>query len=92
MGLKIDQNFVKMANDSRDYAAIVQAIVTLAKNFGLSLVAEGIETTEQLALLLGMECDMGQGYYFAKPLDNSSASTYLQKRFATQILPVRKAG
>ena len=59
-GLKIDQSFVKSAGQNRDYAAIVHAIVTLAKNLGMSLVAEGIETAEQLALLQAMECDKGR--------------------------------
>jgi EAL domain-containing protein (putative c-di-GMP-specific phosphodiesterase class I) len=90
-GLKIDQNFVKRAGESRDYAAIVQAIVVLARNLGMSLVAEGIETPEQLALLLAMECDKGQGYYFARPMDAAAAGEYI-RREGNSVLGVRKAG
>jgi EAL domain-containing protein (putative c-di-GMP-specific phosphodiesterase class I) len=90
-GLKIDQNFVKRASESRDYAAIVQAIVVLARNLGMSLVAEGIETPEQLALLLAMECDKGQGYYFARPMDAAAAEDYIRRQ-ANSVFTVRKAG
>jgi diguanylate cyclase (GGDEF)-like protein len=91
-GLKIDQSFVKSAGQNRDYAAIVHAIVTLARNLGMSLVAEGIETADQLALLQAMECDKGQGFYFSKPLDASAAKDYLQSRDVAQAHPLRAAG
>ena len=90
-GLKIDQSFVRRAGESRDYAAIVQAIVVLARNLGMSLVAEGIETPEQLALLLAMECDKGQGFYFAKPMDAAAAGEYIRRQGNTAFA-VRKAG
>jgi len=91
-GLKIDQNFVKSAGENRDYAAIVHAIVTLAKNLGLSLVAEGIETADQLALLLAMDCGEGQGYYFSKPLEASGVLEYLRGQKIAQVVPIRAAG
>jgi diguanylate cyclase (GGDEF)-like protein len=91
-GLKIDQHFVKRASENRDYAAIVHAIVGLARNLGMSLVAEGIETSEQLALLLAMECGKGQGYYFSKPLDPESAQEYIRKHTSDSEPELRKAG
>jgi diguanylate cyclase len=91
-GLKIDQNFVKSAGENRDYAAIVHAIVTLAKNLGMSLVAEGIETADQLALLLAMDCDEGQGYHFSKPLEASAVLEYLRGQKIAQPVPIRVAG
>jgi diguanylate cyclase len=91
-GLKIDQNFVKSASENRDYAAIVHAIVSLAKNLGMSLVAEGIETADQLALLLAMDCDEGQGFYFSKPLEASAALEYLRGQKMAQHKPIRAAG
>jgi diguanylate cyclase (GGDEF)-like protein len=91
-GLKIDQNFVKSAAENRDYAAIVHAIVTLAKNLGMSLVAEGIETAEQLALLQAMDCDEGQGFYFSKPLEASVVGEYLASHEIAEVAEVRAAG
>jgi diguanylate cyclase (GGDEF)-like protein len=91
-GLKIDQNFVKSAGENRDYAAIVHAIVSLAKNLGMSLVAEGIETADQLALLQAMDCGQGQGFYFSKPLEASAALEYLRNQRVAQSPRIRAAG
>ena len=91
-GLKIDQSFVKSAGENRDYAAIVHAIVTLARNLGMSLVAEGIETPEQVVLLQAMECENGQGFYFSKPLDAAAAQDHLRKQELAENRPIRAAG
>jgi diguanylate cyclase (GGDEF)-like protein len=90
-GLKIDQNFVKSAGENRDYAAIVNAIVTLAKNLGMSLVAEGIETADQLALLQAMNCDQGQGFFFSKPLEASAVPEYLESHRIAETSLIRAA-
>jgi diguanylate cyclase (GGDEF)-like protein len=65
--LKLDQSFVKGATTDPDDAALVMAIVTLAHNLRLKVVAEGVETEEQLAFLRLLRCDEGQGYLFGKP-------------------------
>ncbi len=67
-GLKIDRAFVGNLARRRDYPAVVQAIVALAHNLNMHVVAEGIETRNQLVQLQTLECDAGQGYFFAKPL------------------------
>ena len=82
--LKIDQAFVKTIKRNRDYAAVVQAITTLAHNLDVRVVAEGIETSDQLAQLIALDCDFGQGYYFAKPLDHESAETFLKSQHVWQ--------
>jgi len=66
--VKLDQSFVKGANVDPDDAALVMAIVTLAHNLRLKVIAEGIETAEQLAFLRLLRCDEGQGYLFGKPM------------------------
>lgn len=75
--LKIDQSFVNTMRNNRDYTAIVQAITTLAHNLGAMVVAEGIETPEQLAQLLDLDCDFGQGYYFARPMRGQDTQAFL---------------
>jgi diguanylate cyclase (GGDEF)-like protein len=71
--LKIDRSFVDTIGANRDYAAVVAAITTLAHNLQARVTAEGIETASQLAQLIALECDYGQGYYFAKPLSADDA-------------------
>jgi len=67
--LKIDKSFVDGLPEDKDDAAIVTSIVSIASNLGLSVVAEGVETLEQLEFLRGLNCCEGfQGYYFARPL------------------------
>ncbi len=66
--LKVDQSFVRDLDQNADDAAIVRAVIALAKNLNLKTVAEGVETEQQLIFLIGLQCDEYQGYYFSKPL------------------------
>jgi EAL domain-containing protein (putative c-di-GMP-specific phosphodiesterase class I) len=66
--IKIDRSFVKTLGSDKSAAAIVRAITTLASCLGMSTIAEGVETKEQLAELLSLGCDEAQGYYFSKPM------------------------
>jgi diguanylate cyclase (GGDEF)-like protein len=75
--LKIDRAFVRdMAVDAND-AAIVRAIVGVAKSLGLGLVAEGIETAEQLECLRKLDCECGQGFYFSPPVSAEACRAML---------------
>ncbi|MCH7727989.1 MAG: EAL domain-containing protein, partial [Planctomycetes bacterium] len=65
--LKIDRSFISDAGQNEQDWHIVRTIVGLARNLGMKVVAEGVETTEQLARLQALRCDCGQGYLFAKP-------------------------
>jgi diguanylate cyclase (GGDEF)-like protein len=77
--LKIDRAFVRdMAVDAND-AAIVSAIVGIAKSLGLHLVAEGIESAEQLDCLRRLGCEAGQGFYFSPPVPADNCSLMLEK-------------
>jgi diguanylate cyclase (GGDEF)-like protein len=84
--LKIDRSFVSRLSAGQSQQ-IVETIVTLAHSFGMDVVAEGIETVEQLEKLHSLGCERGQGYLFSKPLD-SQAATQLLSNNAT-MLPVR---
>jgi EAL domain-containing protein (putative c-di-GMP-specific phosphodiesterase class I) len=75
--LKVDRSFVAMINSKGGNDEIVSAIVTLARNLGLRVVAEGIETESQLEKLKALECDGGQGYLFAEPMSFEKLRRYL---------------
>ncbi|TAN66273.1 MAG: response regulator [Methylobacter sp.] len=81
--LKIDQSFVRDMLVDKGDKAIVQAIIVLAKTFGLSTVAEGIETMEQFDALLVMGCEFGQGYAIASPM-SAAAFVAENRRFLMQ--------
>ena len=76
--LKIDRSFVRDLSDNEDYAVIVQTIINLAKNLNIQLVAEGIETSEQVEFLLSRDCGIGQGYLFSRPVPADEITQLLQ--------------
>ena len=69
--LKIDQGFVAGLPEDNDDVAIVRAVIALAQNMGLQVHAEGIEQVEQAQFLLDFNCDLGQGYWFGRPMPAS---------------------
>lgn len=75
--LKIDQSFMGLGKES---VAIVRTIVTLAHNLGKQVIAEGVETPGQVALLRSLHCEYGQGYFFSKPIDGKAAGHLLAAR------------
>lgn len=77
-GLKIDKSFIDNLSTRRDYAAVVNAIIALARNLNMKLIAEGIETAEQVAMLQAFECDYAQGYYFDRPRDKAGAEQFIR--------------
>ena len=66
--LKIDKSFIDDLPDDKDDVAITKAIIALAESLGLDLIAEGVETKEQLEFLVSKGCNIIQGYYYSKPL------------------------
>ena len=77
--LKIDQSFVREMLTDADNAAIVRAIVAMATSLRLDLIAEGVETTDQLAFLRGLGCHVYQGFLFARALPAAAATQLLAK-------------
>jgi EAL domain-containing protein (putative c-di-GMP-specific phosphodiesterase class I) len=71
--LKIDRSFVSALTEKPEDAVLIAGIISLAHDLGLRVVAEGVETAEQLRLLHELGCDLVQGYYFARPLPPAEA-------------------
>ncbi|TWT25900.1 EAL domain-containing protein [Planomicrobium sp. CPCC 101110] len=66
--LKIDKSFIQDVVEDNDNAAITNTIITLAQNLNLNVIAEGVETAEQLEFLLSKNCTIMQGYFFSRPI------------------------
>ena len=82
--LKIDQSFIADL-DTADGAAIVDAILALAKTLKLRVIAEGIENEDQLSYLVKHDCGFLQGFYFSRPIYPEDVPNMLQENFSTQI-------
>jgi EAL domain-containing protein (putative c-di-GMP-specific phosphodiesterase class I) len=78
--LKIDRAFIRDLGQDADSAAIVRAIVALGHGLNMRIVAEGVETEVQLAMLRELGCDEFQGYLFARPLDAPAVTALLGGR------------
>jgi diguanylate cyclase (GGDEF)-like protein/PAS domain S-box-containing protein len=83
--LKIDRSFVtRMGMDNQigegniDPIEIVKSIITLSHNLGIDVIAEGVETSEQMCQLQDLQCEYGQGFFFSKPIDKHEATILLQ--------------
>ncbi len=77
--LKIDRSFVMRMADSEENHEIVRTIIKLAQNLKMKVIAEGIETADQLAQLKHLNCEYGQGYFFSKPLEAEKAKLFIEK-------------
>lgn len=66
--IKIDKSFIQEIEKGEDALSVVRSVIQLSANLGLVVVAEGVENAEHLRLLRELECDMGQGYYFSRPV------------------------
>nr|ACN58810.1 GGDEF family protein [uncultured bacterium BLR9] len=81
--LKIDRSFVTDVTTRTDNAAIVSAIIGMGKSLNLNVIAEGVETQEQLALLRSHCCAEGQGYYFSRPVSVPAVAELLNTELRT---------
>ncbi len=75
--IKIDQSFVRELTLDNDDAEIVSSMLAMAHGLGLEVVAEGVETKEQLEFLAARDCEEIQGYYFSRPLDPEAFTAFL---------------
>ena len=82
--LKIDRAFISRMDTDADNRAIVRTILALAHNLGLTVVAEGAETLEEVNELLALDCEYAQGYFFSRPVDEASAAHLLRTGYCSQ--------
>ncbi|MCU0527065.1 MAG: EAL domain-containing protein [Elainella sp. Prado103] len=77
--VKIDQSFISQMSSDLESAEIVRAIVSLAHNLGMNVVAEGVEQAEQIRQLRALGAEYGQGFFFAKPLDCEEVESLMRR-------------
>ena len=84
--LKIDRSFVSLIDQDQDALVITESIIDLGKRLGLTVVAEGIETAAQHAILVEAGCAEGQGYFISRPLTAAAFSAWMCERSQTHAM------
>jgi EAL domain-containing protein (putative c-di-GMP-specific phosphodiesterase class I) len=78
--LKIDRSFVQGVSDSPEDAAIVQAVISMGQALGVNVVAEGVESEDQSAVLQDLGCRLAQGFLFSRPVPASALPEMVSRR------------
>lgn len=86
--IKIDRSFINELHRSSTSTALIDAVVNLSKALGAYTVAEGIEYSDQAALLRKLGCDRGQGFYFCRPLSSAAITSLLKERLSDEVEPL----
>ncbi|MES9853224.1 MAG: EAL domain-containing protein [Candidatus Thiodiazotropha sp. L084R] len=84
--LKIDQSFIKDLPHDKDNRALTETIVLMGKKFGMSIIAEGVETNDQAEFISKLDINYAQGFFYAKPMKKNSFSEYLTTSRENPIL------
>ena len=82
--IKVDRSFTAGLGESDSDGAVVSAVLSLARSLGLTAIAEGVETAGQLALLRGLGCEVGQGFYFSHPQPPADVAQVLSQGLGDQ--------
>ena len=86
--LKIDQSFIRQITATPDETPIVTAVISMGQSLNLRVVAEGVETQEELAFLQAHQCDEAQGYYFSRPVLPKQFARLLETGISETVLPL----
>ena len=81
--MKIDGSFISSINVNLENQRIVRAFLALAHGLDLSVIAEGVETAEDLDFLQSVNCEMGQGYHFARPMSGQDVEWMLETKWSS---------
>ena len=87
--IKIDSTFIENMKTGNNHSEIVRSIVTLARSLGMSAIAEGVESQDQMAQLQALECAYGQGFYISRPAPGSVGQEILRQSQSTGKLDLR---
>ena len=87
--LKIDRSFISQLQNNKEGETLIHTLVQLGKALSLETFAEGIEDQHELSLLQDEDCDTGQGYLFARPLDADATEAFLQNWAQSNTIPAR---
>jgi EAL domain-containing protein (putative c-di-GMP-specific phosphodiesterase class I) len=90
--LKIDKSFIRDVGEEASDTAIVSAVILLAHELGMKVVAEGVETSDQATLLEAIGCDMLQGYFYSAPLCATDFLQYIRSSYPDFLQPSKKNG
>jgi len=82
--VKLDQSFVRSCASHNENAAIIAAVLLMARSLGIRAVAEGVETLDELSFLRDRDCDEAQGFYFSRPVP---AETFAELAATTYCVP-----
>ena len=82
--LKIDRSFISRIGGMHNDSPIVGSIISLAKELGMGIIAEGVETDQQAKQLMALDCPHAQGYLFSRPLAVADAHAFLTKQLAEE--------
>lgn len=88
--LKIDRSFISSSQNEEQNKEIVQTIITLARSLGMKVIAEGVETAEQLEQLKTLNCEGAQGYYFSKPMCFAETKEFVENANDNVSIPFEK--
>jgi len=81
--LKIDRSFISgTGGDSKDSYHIIRSVMSMARNLGITVIAEGVENEDQAELLRGLSCENAQGYHYSRPLSAQDAESFILDNFA----------
>jgi EAL domain-containing protein (putative c-di-GMP-specific phosphodiesterase class I) len=84
--LKVDQSFVRQITSAPNQTSIVSAIISMAQSLKMKVVAEGVETAEELGFLQQKSCDEAQGYYFSRPVPPDQFAALLVRQVLSHNL------
>ncbi|HEY5307997.1 MAG TPA: EAL domain-containing protein, partial [Casimicrobiaceae bacterium] len=90
--IKIDRSFIDGVDKSPTAATLASTMIAMAHTLGKVVVAEGVETAEQLEFLRSRNCDIAQGYYLSRPLPTADIGDLLQSRRGEDTGEIRVAG
>jgi EAL domain-containing protein (putative c-di-GMP-specific phosphodiesterase class I) len=85
--LKIDQSFVRQITTVPNDTSIVTAVISMGRSLKLRVIAEGVETQDEMAFLQAHQCDEAQGYYFSRPVPAAEFAKLLKSGIAEAVLP-----